>query len=474
MNILGYLRFLGLREKDERDSPNYFLFLTFSCTFVKEKEHLHIPERFKYQSKAETKGAPELSKWWEDFNDPALEGLVKEAIKNNYDIRLATERVIEARANLGVSKAQLFPTINLKAEISRSKQGQQPPINTFGVTPVATYELDIWGRLSSSKKASYQRLISVEENRKTIINTVIADVVSLYLEKVEVERKINLQNAWIENNKKVFEIIERRYKRGLSPYLDLLQARNRLLETQSSIPTLERRSQELSQRISILIGKYPEEINLKGPQVDYLETLRPVVAGLPSGLLLRRPDLRKNKAQVDAIFEELKVAMARRFPQITLTGSYGWRSDELKSLFQPESLFWQLSMGLLQPIFDAKGLKSAEEAAHSRYCQAIMSYAQAVLQAFYEVENALMKREHLYKERSQILELIDEVKKTYKTALSRYERGLVDFLIVLKLEDQLFQAKERLVNIETAILKNRVFLYRALGGNWIEEELEGT
>ena len=451
------------------------ILITGCAPLVEETPPINIPGS--YRNAPRSTEAPRVSsRWWKDFNDPVLDRLVDETLRNNHDIRLAAERVLEARADLGVSRAGLFPTVNLQADITRQRQSYPGPqgitsssttATTISPAAVASYELDLWGKLSSSERASFQRLVSSEENRRTVIQTVVADLASLYFEMIGLQRKIGLLHTRIENNKKTLEIIKRRYRRGLSSYLDLLQARSRLSETEARLPVLERQARDLSQRISIIAGRYPGYIKTD-PARDYISKLKPVAVGLPSELLLRRPDLREKEAQMDALFEELKAARARRFPQISLTGSYGWVSDELRGLFRPESLLWRLSAGVLQPLFDAGKLRSSEEAALSRYRQRVIAYAKTVLQAFYEVESALMKRQRLREERGHLLELLKEVQRTYRVSLSRYQRGLVDLLRVLELERQLFQARERLIDVETAILTNRVFLYRALGGTWEE------
>jgi multidrug efflux system outer membrane protein len=451
----------------------------YSCSPLRiEKPDILVPERYK-NATSTSAVTTDLNQWWKDFNDENLNRLVQEALRNNHDIRLAIERVIEARANVGIKRADLFPTIDVKANISRQKQtfitsqsGKRAStlINTYSFTPVASYELDLWGKLSSSEKAAYEKLIASEENKKTVVHTVVADLVTLYLEKVGLERKIAVIISRIKNSKRSLELINRRYRRGLSTYIDLLQAKSHLAETEARLPALKRQLMDLAQRISILMGRYPDSLSTEVTGIDYIGTLQPIKPGLPSELLLRRPDIRAMEAQMRAVFEELKVARARRFPIITLTGSYGWTSDELRNLFKPDSLLWQISTGVLQPLFDAGKLKTAEKAAQSRYRQSIISYGKTVLQAFYEVESALVKRQRLYEEREHLINLLNAAQKTYRAAQSRYERGLVDLLRVLELERLVFQTKERLIDVETTILTNRVFLYRALGGTWTDTE----
>lgn len=449
----------------------------YACAPLKiQKPDIVVPERYK-NATSTSSVTTDLNQWWRDFNDKNLNRLVQDALRNNHDIKLAIERVIETRAMLGIKRADIFPALDVKATISRQKQtlttsqsgkGISTLTNLYSFTPVASYELDLWGKLSSSEKAAYEKLLTSEENKRTVVHTVIADLVTLYFEKLGLERKIAVTASRIKNSKRSLELINRRYRRGLSTYVDLLQAQSHLAEVETRLPALKRQLMDITQRISILMGRYPGTLNTKIAGTDYIGALQPIKPGLPSELLLRRPDIRAAEAQMRAVFEELKVARAKRFPRINLTGSYGWTSDELRKLFKPDSLLWQISAGVLQPLFDAGKLKASEEVVLSRYRQSIISYGKTVLQAFYEVESALVKRQRLYEERAYLLDLLNTAQKTYRAAQSRYNRGLVDLLRVLELERQVFQTRERLIDVETAILTNRVFLYRALGGTWDE------
>ncbi len=455
--------------------------LLAGCSALKtEKPDLKVPDTYSNAPSGSEKTVS-VREWWRDFQDERLNSLVEEALRKNHDIRLAVERVVEARARVTAARADLFPSIDLQANISRQKQTFLSPqsggrasvlINTLSLIPVASYELDLWGKLSSSEQAAVERLLASEENKRTVMQTVVADLVTLYFQKAGLERKLYVTEARIENSKRNLQLLERRYRRGLASYLDVLQARSHLAESESKLPAIGRQIDTLSQRIALITGAYPETEGESPPPRDYIDLLPPVTAGLPSELLLRRPDIRAKAAETRALFEELKVAHARRFPRISLTGNYGWLSDELRNLFRPESLLWQISAGVFQPLFDAGRLKSGEEIALSRYRQTLISYGKTVLQAFYEVENALVQRQKLLEERRYLLELLRDVEKTYSVSQSRYRRGLVDLLRVLELERQVFLTRERLIDIETAILTNRVFLYRALGGSWDKERNE--
>lgn len=455
------------------------LFFLSGCSTPKPlNPDISVPEAFIHQP---TGGdAASLKEgWWEDFNDPSLNTLIEIVLRNNHDILLATERVLEERTRVGIKSAELFPTIDLQIGMSRQKQTFLSPqsggrastlISTISVTPVVSYEVDLWGRISSTKREELARLLTSVENRRVVFHTVISDLTTLYFQYAGTLKKIDLARARIESSKKTLRVVESRYNRGIANYLDLIQARSLLSETQARLPSLEREKENLLERLSLLTGGYPGSITIDQKVTDHVSALKPVSPGLPSYLLLRRPDLRAKLSEADAAFNALKVSHAKRFPKISLTGSYGWLSDELRGLFEPSSLIWQLSVGVLTPLFDANRLKLEEEAALSRYRQSLIGYAKTVLQAFYEVETALMKEEFLKKERVSVLDLIDSTEKAYRASLNRYQRGLTDLLRVLETERSLYQARERLVDVETALLLNRVFLYRALGGSWTDAE----
>ena len=191
-----------------------------------------------------------------------------------------------------------------------------------------------------------------------------------------------------------------------------------------------------------------------------------VPQGLPSDLLLRRPDIRAAEANLMALNARVGVAKASRFPQITLTGSFGYSSSELDRLFRSESELWNLALGVVQPLFDAGKLKAGQKAAEARYEQGLAEYAKTILTAFSEVESALLTRKEQLERRDRIMNFLMEARATQKVAESRYERGLVDYLTVLDAQQTRFEAEEKLVLVDLAILSNRVTLHRALGGGW--------
>jgi multidrug efflux system outer membrane protein len=261
-------------------------------------------------------------------------------------------------------------------------------------------------------------------------------------------------------------MVESRYRMGLVSYLDLIEAKGNLSEAEALLPLLYQNLYDTQQRLALLTGQYPTTYPENSHDKNYFNLLEPVPPGLPSELLLRRPDIRAAEARINRMYEMLKSARASRFPSITLTGSYGWASTSLSNLFRPENELWQIASGILEPIFDAGKLKKEEQEALSRYREALIFYSKTVLNAFYEVENALLNRKLLLERRNQLLKVLENAKTEEKTSTAQYIRGLTDLLSVLRAKDRRFAAEESLIDVETLILLNRVSLYRALGGGW--------
>jgi multidrug efflux system outer membrane protein len=217
-----------------------------------------------------------------------------------------------------------------------------------------------------------------------------------------------------------------------------------------------------------VLGRYPTTQAPRLQPEEYFRRLATVPAGLPSELLLRRPDIRAAEAKLMALNARVGVSKASRFPRITLTGSFGYSSDELNQLFRSQSELWSLALGIVQPLFDAGKLKAGQMAAEARYEQGVAEYAKTVLTAFSEVERAFLTRKEQIERRERTLSFLVEARATQRVAESRYRRGLVDYLTVLEAQQTRFKAEENLVLVDLAILTNRVALHRALGGGWAE------
>jgi multidrug efflux system outer membrane protein len=418
-----------------------------------------------------------VDQWWIIFNDPALNQLVEEVLKNNLDLRIATAAVLEVRAQLVSTRADRFPQVNIQAGAERQQRPEQVSvpgqafsvdreITTYDLSLPASFEIDLWGRLARAEEAARANLLEAEEDRRTVAQTVVAEAITLYLQMESFERAIEIAERLVESFRRSLTLVESRYKRGLTSVLDVRQARRVLAGAQATLPSLRQDLGTTQQALAVLLGRYPETLPPRLQPEDYYKRLDPVPPGLPSELLLRRPDIRAAEAQLVALNALVGVAKASRFPRIVLTGTYGYTSEDLDRLFKPENELWNIALGIAQPLFDAGKLQAGQRAAEARYQLGVVAYAKTVLTAFAEVEGAFLTREEQLKRRDYVVKFLREAREAQRIAESRYEKGLVDFLTVLDTQRTRFQAESDLVEVDFVLLNNRVNLHRALGGGW--------
>jgi multidrug efflux system outer membrane protein len=413
-------------------------------------------------------------RWWEQFGDPQLNRLVGEALQRNLDLETAAGRVLELKSVFVKTRAERFPTVSLEGTGQKQRsvsslslattQTLSAETESYNLTLAAGFELDLWGKLARSEAAARADLLQAEENRRTVAQTVVAGVVSGYFQVRALQRRLAVNTESIKAYQKSLAVVEGRYARGLISVLDLRQARRTLARAQAARPNLRQELALAQQQLAVLLGRYPKIEPDPDPGIDYLQRMRPVPPGLPSELLMRRPDLRAAEAGLKSLSEKIGVARAARFPTIKLTAGYGYTSNGLHNLFSPANELWNLALGLSQPVFNAGALAAGERAARARYAQGVANYAKTVLAAFAEVEGALTTRQEQKQRRQRLKEAVNEAVATQRTAQRRYIRGLLDYLTVLEAQQTRYGLADELVLNELAILTNRVTLYRALGG----------
>ena len=422
----------------------------------------------------EVDGPAPTDRWWEVFGDPLLNRIVDEVLRQNLDIRQASAKILELKYQVAQVRADRFPAIGFQAQGQRQHQASATvgsggfiggTTDSYNLSVPASFELDLWGKLARAQEASEAALLQGEETRWTVAQSVVAEAVTLYLRIESLERRIQISRESLRNYQDSVTFVERRYKRGLASILDLRQARRTLAQAQAGLPLLLQELGAAQQALGVLLGRYPETEPPRKQPEDYYRDLAPVPPGLPSELLLRRPDIRAAEARLRSLNALIGVRKASRFPSISLTGSYGYSSSALGSMFQPDTA-WNLAGSLVQPLFDAGRLKAAERAAEARYAQGVAEYEKTVLGAFAEVEKALLTRKEQIERREEIVRFLKEARATQRVAEARYVRGLVDYLAVLNAQQTRFKAEDDLVLVDFAILSNRVTLHRALGGGW--------
>ena len=427
---------------------------------------IQTPESYEF-TPDKTRSLVVENHWWQVFGDRELNQYVDQALKYNWDIKLAAARILEARAQYVRVRADRFPTVNASGLRQRRVLGEVTT-DTYALSAPASFELDLWSKLKKASQAAWDDILQEEEARRTVAQSVVAEVITLYLEMEAVERRLQIAEQSIKAFRESLQFVEIRYRRGLTSVLDVRQARRVLAGAETIVPQLEQDLGIIQQQISVLSGRYPETQAPRMQPEEYYKQLAPVPPGLPSDLLWQRPDIRAAEAGLRSLNNLVGSAKASRLPTITLTGSYGWAAFSLSDLFKKEFVAWDLAAGIVQPVFVAGRLKAGQRAAEARYQQGVADYVQPVLDAFAEVERALLTRETQLDRRARELRFLEEARATQQVAEKRYIRGLVNYLDVLNAQITRFQAEDSIVLVDLAIYSNRVALHRALGGGWGE------
>ncbi len=437
--------------------------------------NIDMPEFFQNDTIKSDVDAVIADRWWQDFNDPELNRLVEEVLEYNWDLKQAAARILEARAQFVQVSADRWPQVNVDYEWDKRRfggvnVGRGRTITTHQLTFLALFEIDLWSRLAKASRATWNDILADEANRRTVAQTLVAETINLYLQIEAFERRLQIAADSITAFQRSLQFVEIRYRRGLVSALDVRQARRVLAGAQVRVPELQQQLGITQQQLAIILGRYPETSPARTQPQDYYRQPAPVPTGLASSLLLKRPDIRAAELRLRALNEQIGAAKADRFPQITLTGSYGWNSDGKDRLLKSDSVIWNFTRGVVQPIMNADRLKARQRGVEAQYEQAVSDYANTVLNAFAEVEGALLTRKKQLERREREVVFLEEARATQRVAQNRYIKGLIQYLDVLDAQQTRFTAEDNLAQVDLNILTNRVNLHRALGGSWAVPE----
>ena len=418
--------------------------------------------------------------WWLVFDDPALQGLLRDAIANNPDLRLAVARVTEARALAGVAKSFLYPDVNLSAGYTgnQASRNSQPPgalqerdrtFNNTSVSANMAWEIDLFGRLRSENDAAFNRYLATEEGRRAVLVTLVSDVATSYFLLREFDLQLEVARRTLALNDRTVTYYGDRLQGGVSNRLELNQARANRALTASSIPELERQIAIIEHAISVLAGRAPGAIT-RGRSVTEQAPPPMVPVGVPAALLERRPDVLEAERLLISANADIGAAKALFYPRISLTGGLGTVSGDLGDFLRGDSIIWSFGAGLFQPLFNAGRIRRNLEAAEARFEQAIAIYQRSALNAYREVSDALVTIEKLALIRVEQEIGVAALRDASDLSRLRYETGLSSYLEVLIADQQLFQLELSLANTRGAQLRVIAQLYRALGGGWQTEQ----
>jgi outer membrane protein, multidrug efflux system len=429
-----------------------------------------------YRGTVSTEAAPTQlaalgdQKWWDIFQDEQLRTLIRTAVVQNYDSRIAASRVLEARAQLGITRADQFPSVGAGAGISDTRNSQSKFLPAFEtstgqVNLAAAWELDFWGRYRRATEAARANLVASAWARREVLSTLVANVASAYFQLRALDLQLGISKRTLNSRQESLRLTRILADGGSTTLLDVRQAEQLVFTASAEIPVLEQQIEQRENFLSILLGQNPEDIP-RGQTLTEQRQPPEVPAGLPSALLERRPDIQQAEAQLVAANAEIGVARSAYFPQISLNGAGGFQSSALTSLFTGPAGAWSFGASLTQPIFTGGRLRSQVRLAEARQQTAVLSYQQSIQGAFRDVSDGLVAYRKTREFRTQQELLFKSAEDAARLSHMRYQGGVTGYLEVLTNETNAFSTELGLVQAQLNELLAVVQLYQALGGGW--------
>lgn len=409
-------------------------------------------------------------KWWSVFQDDELQKLIRTALEQNYDLRIAATRILQAQAILGITRADQLPTITGSASATNQRFPQSKgaaPLETSAnqVSLGLAWELDFWGKFRRATEAARADVLATEWGQRAVRTTLVSDVATAYFQLRELDLELEISRQTLASRQESLHLVEVRAKGGVTSMLDVRQSEQLVYQAAASIPDLERRIEQQENFISVLLGQNPGPIPRGKPLVD--NVVPPVVpAGLPSSLLERRPDIQAAEQQLVSANARIGVAKAAFFPQITLTAVGGYQSSALTSLFTGPAGFWSFGGQLLQPIFNRGRIRSNVRLTEAQKEEAVLIYQQSIQQAFRDVSDSLVAYRKNQEVRQQQDLLTRAAEDATRLSNMRYRGGVTSYLEVLDSDTRYFSAQITLAQADLNERLAMVQLYRALGGGW--------
>jgi multidrug efflux system outer membrane protein len=416
-------------------------------------------------------------RWFEVFKDEALQDLIQTALEENHDLRDAVVRVNAARANLGITKADQTPTIGAGVEVTtlRSSRNGSFPFpegfeqrRTFGSVALnlLTFEADVWGRLKRSTEAARANLLATEENRKAVVTTLVSEVAAAYFNLLELDAELEIAQRTLATREESLKLIRTREEKGIATTLDVRQGEQLVHSAARSIPELEQEIEQTENQIRLLLAQNPGPIKRGQALMDQEQPVS-IPAGLPSGLMERRPDIRAAEQELIAANAQIGVAKAAYYPRISLTGLLGSQSSDLLGLFKGGAAgTWQFVPQVSTPIFNGGRNRSTVDLATAQQELALIQYERVIQTAFRDVSDTLVQYQKVRDVRAKQELLVSTLEDRSRLSYMRYRGGVDTLLNALDADRDLFDAELGLAQTRRNELLTLVQLYRALGGGW--------
>lgn len=422
-----------------------------------------------------TDTATDVVEWWKTFKDPQLDSLIERAVAANHDLRMATARLREARAQRGFASWDLAPTVDAQGSFRENRlsknaqtfQGLKLDTRTYDAGFDAGWEIDLFGGKRRAREAATAEVAASEEDRRDVLVSLLAEVARNYVELRSFQHRLVIVHNNIQSQQASLELVNSRFQGGLTSELDVTQATALLAGTQSQLPLLESSVKQTMHRLGVLLAQEPGALVTELSLEAAIPSTPPKVpVGLPSDLLRRRPDVHRAERQLAATTARIGVETAELFPKFSLVGAGGLKSLTASDWFSGGSRYWSVGPTLSWRILDFGRIHSRIQAANAREEQAIAAYEKTVLLSFEDVEDALVAYANEQVRFKSLREQVTAYQHALDLANQRYTSGVADFLNVLDAQRSLYQAEDNLVQSERAVTTNLIALYKALGGGW--------
>jgi len=403
-------------------------------------------------------------KWFDLFQDDVLRGLIKEALQANYDIRIAAQRVLQAEGQVAATRSGLFPQLNAQGTAGRT--GLKSPIQSAGgVFGVASWEIDLFGKIRRATEAARADLLAQQENQKAVIQVLVSQVATSYFSLREIDAELVYVRDSIKTRTESLKLVVARQEGGVATMLDVDQAKTLVASAQANLALLERAQEQTENLINFLLGKQPGPV-ARGKELTEQPQPPQVPAGLPSALLDRRPDLRVAEQQLVAANARVGVAKAAFYPSINLTAAGGYQTSDLLGIANRSAFSYSMGGVVDLPIFDAGRRSGNYKTAKAVHEELLINYQRAIQGAFRDVSDALVGYQKTKEYSGSQKVLVETLRDQSRLSTQRYSGGVTSYLEVLDTERQRLTAEQELAQAQRDELTALVQLYKALGGGW--------
>ena len=438
------------------------------------------PPAFRFEPKAAADTAN--TDWWKQFNDPVLDALIAEALANNLNVKIAAANIMQAAGILTQTRSELFPQVGYTATGERVKvpntglvgviPNSPNPQSTYQALLNATWEIDLWGRIRRLSEAALANVLATDDARDGVILSLVASVATDYIQLLGLDAQLAVAKQTLGTYDESVKLFELQFKYGQVSQMNVAQAQSQYENAAAQIPLIETQIAQTENALSVLLGRNPGPIR-RGKSINDL-ILPTVPAGVPSGLLERRPDLMQSEEQLIAANAQIGAAKALYFPTISLTGAFGNASTDLSKLFTGPARVWNYAGQAIGPIFTFGAVSGQVAQAEAAQQAALLNYQLSIQNAFADVDNALIANQKLQEQLVAQTRLVAALQDYSRLARLQYTGGYTSYSTVLQAEQSLFPAELQLAAVRAQMLASSVNIYKAMGGGWVSNARETT